>query len=230
MSIVLRYLNNGSRLRNQSRCERPRLKFNQRLLFTERSTQPPTGYLASPTANCTSVPFFLLGILKVYWRIKCRIRGFRNSFSTMCSPAQDLEYKPKGRRLLFCNRCYLLMLTTTFTSHGTYTSGAKPTFTLLEWHGRHVDSASRDYPEVLKLMALKHYSDNDKNSGDSVKSSIVPCLGVHPWVLPELTKDDWKTTDCRQHRLLGGFKNWKTCWCSTRIYPVERDRAGRLSF
>jgi TatD DNase family protein len=38
----------------------------------------------------------------------------------------------------------------------------------------------RDFPKVLDLAAAD--------------SNILPCVGVHPWFLHELTKDDWKPT------------------------------------
>jgi Tat protein secretion system quality control protein TatD with DNase activity len=40
----------------------------------------------------------------------------------------------------------------------------------------------RDFPKVLELAA----ADSTMN--------ILPCVGVHPWFLHELTQDDWKPT------------------------------------
>lgn len=56
----------------------------------------------------------------------------------------------------------------------------------------------RDYAKVLELSSLSSTSSSSSvsatlssGSSNSDGMTLVPCLGVHPWFLHELTQDDW---------------------------------------
>lgn len=45
----------------------------------------------------------------------------------------------------------------------------------------------RDFPVVINLA--RDFSEDDDDDG---RKTIVPCMGVHPWFLHELTQEDWE--------------------------------------
>jgi TatD DNase family protein len=54
----------------------------------------------------------------------------------------------------------------------------------------------RDYPTLIKMMEeeeqyMIHQCKTNGQNNNNHSLKIVPCLGVHPWFLHELEKDDW---------------------------------------
>lgn len=47
----------------------------------------------------------------------------------------------------------------------------------------------RDFPIVANLAKQQVFAEEDGAS----EKTIIPCMGVHPWFLHELTKEDWQT-------------------------------------
>jgi TatD DNase family protein len=85
------------------------------------------------------------------------------------------------------SHCSLLtMLLLPFDAHNHVHLGPTPPLEQQQLMGRCLSGMAvmsthpRDFPKVLELAAAD--------------SSILPCVGVHPWFLHELTEDDWKPT------------------------------------